>query len=206
MKVELVASTENAEIIIERAMRICHGGDVDPEKGANKTFIQNIIKLGHESPLEHGVMTFKIMDVSRSLTHQLVRHRIASYTQKSQRYCKEDQFGYVIPESISSNPNFKMEYERMCQKINELYSFFINSGIKREDARYILPNACYTDIWVTMNFRELRSFFKLRCDRHAQWEIRDLAKEMLKIAFEKYPIVFEDLYNVFLLNDFKVEK
>ena len=198
MQVELVASTENAEIIIERAMRICHGGDVDPEKGANKTFIQNIIKLGHESPLEHGVMTFKIMDVSRSLTHQLVRHRIASYTQKSQRYCKEDQFGYVIPESISSNPNFKMEYERMCQKINELYTFFINSGVKREDARYILPNACYTDIWVTMNFRELRSFFKLRCDKHAQWEIRNLADEMLKIAYSKYPIIFEDLFDKYI--------
>ena len=204
MKVELVANTENAEIIIERAMRICHGGDVDPEKGANKTFIQNVIKLGHESPLEHGVMTFKIMDVSRSLTHQLVRHRIASYTQKSQRYCKEDQFGYVIPPEIEKNETFKKEFINMCKKINDLYTYLTLSGVKREDARYILPNACFTDIWVTMNFRELRSFFKLRCDKHAQWEIRNLAKEMLKIAYSKYPIVFEDLYNLYVLNDFKV--
>ena len=193
MKVELVASTENAEIIIERAMRICHGGDVDPEKGANKTFIQNIIKLGHESPLEHGVMTFKIMDVSRSLTHQLVRHRIASYTQKSQRYCKEGQFKFVIPESIA-NSDFRSDYIIMMKRIQEFYDSMVNNGIKREDARYVLPNACYTDIWVTMNFRELRSFFKLRCDSHAQWEIRDMAKEMLKIAYARYPIVFEDLY------------
>ena len=199
MKVELVASTENAEIIIERAMRICHGGDVDPEKGANKMFIQNIIKLGHESPLEHGSMTFKIMDVSRSLTHQLVRHRIASYTQKSQRYCKEDQFGYVIPPEIEKNETFKKEFTNMCKKINDLYTYLILSGIKREDARYILPNACFTDIWTTMNFRELRSFFKLRCDKHAQWEIRNLANEMLRIAFDKYPIIFEDLYRKFIL-------
>ena len=198
MKIELVTSTENAELLIERAMRICHGGDVDPEKGANKTFIQNIIKLGHESPLEHGVMTFKITDVSRSLTHQLVRHRIASYTQKSQRYCKENQFGYVTPKSIQDNPEIYETYKNLMATINHYYELFVNSGIRREDARYILPNACYTDIWVTMNFRELRNFFKLRCHKTAQWEIRDMAKEMLKIAFEKYPIVFEDLYNQYI--------
>jgi len=201
MKVELIAYTENGEVLIERAMRICHGGDIDLEKGPNKTFIQNVIKLGHGSPLEHASMTFKIMNVSRALTHQLVRHRIASYTQKSQRYCREDMFEYVTPESIASDPKFKEEYDRMCQKIQELYNFLVTSGVKREDARYILPNACYTDIWVTMNLRELRNFFGLRCDKHAQWEIRELADTMLRIAYLKYPIVFEDLYKQYITKD-----
>jgi len=200
MKIELVQYTPNAEINIERAMRVCHGGDCDPNGTVNKTFVQNIIKLGHESPLEHSLVTFKITGVSRALTHQLVRHRIASYTQKSQRYCKEDPFEYVIPPEIEKDPETKEIFEKHIEKCLDSYRQLIAHNIKREDARYVLPNACCSDIYVTMNFRELRSFFKLRCERHAQWEIRSLAKKMLSMVYDRFPVVFEDLYNMFILN------
>ena len=206
MKVEVVTYTPDAERLIERAMRICHGGDMSEDKSVNKTFIQSVIKLGHESVIEHASVTFKISDVSRSLTHQLVRHRLASYTQESQRYVKKLDFDYVTPDSIIDKPELCEKYDDLMSKINELYSLFIQAGIKREDARYMLPNACTTSIWVTMNFRELRSFFKLRCDSHAQWEIRDMAKTMLIECYNRFPIIFEDLYNVYILNQFNVEK
>jgi len=194
MKVELVTYTPDAERTIERAMRICHGGDMAADGSTNKTFIQGVIKLGHESVIEHACATFKISGVSRSLTHQLVRHRLASYTQESQRYVKKSNFEYVTPESIQDKPELYEKYVNLMREINELYNLFIYASINREDARYILPNACTTSIWVTMNFRELRNFFKLRCDSHAQAEIRNLAKEMLKLCYDRFPIIFEDLY------------
>ena len=200
MKVELVTYTPDAEKTIERAMRICHGGDMAPDGTTNKTFIQGVIKLGHESVIEHASATFKISGVSRSLTHQLVRHRLASYTQESQRYVKKLDFDYVTPDSISDKPELCEKYDDLMIKINELYKLFIDAGIKREDARYMLPNACTTSIWVTMNFRELRNFFKLRCDAHAQWEIRDMTKTMLKLCYDRFPIIFEDLYNQYYVN------
>ena len=198
MKVEVVAYTPDAERVIERAMRICHGGDMAADGTTNKTFIQNVIKLGHESVIEHASVTFKISGVSRSLTHQLVRHRLASYTQESQRYVKKVDFDYITPDSIIDKPELCEKYDDLMGKINDLYYLFINAGIKREDARYMLPNACTTSIWVTMNFRELRNFFKLRCDSHAQWEIRNLAKTMLKDCYDRFPIIFEDLYNIYV--------
>ncbi len=198
MKVEVVTHTPDAERLIERAMRICHGGDLNEDKTVNKTFIQSVIKLGHESVIEHSSVTFKISGVSRSLTHQLVRHRLASYTQESQRYVKKTDFDYICPDSIWNNPELRDKYANLMVEINNLYNSFIEAGIKREDARYMLPNACTTTIWVTMNFRELRSFFKLRCDSHAQWEIRDMAKTMLVECYNRFPIIFEDLYNMYI--------
>ena len=195
MLAELVQCTPNAELLIERAMRVCHGGDVKDDK-PNKTFIQGVIKLGHESPLEHGSATFKIEGVSRALTHQLVRHRIASYTQKSQRYVKENPFEYIIPPEIENNSdaNILYQYHSFMAEVQKFYNKLINAGLKREDARYVLPNACCTSIYVTMNFREFRNFIKLRSDKHAQWEIRELSDMILSILYEKFPIIFEDLF------------
>lgn len=198
MKVELVTYTPDAERTIERAMRICHGGDMAEDGTPNKTFIQGVIKLGHESVIEHASATFKISGVSRSLTHQLVRHRLASYTQESQRYVKKLDFDYVTPDAIIDKPELCEKYDDLMSTINKLYKLFIDAGIKREDARYMLPNACTSSIWVTMNFRELRNFFKLRCDSHAQWEIRYLAFDMLKECYNHFPIIFEDLYNEYI--------
>ena len=149
------------------------------------------MKSGHESVLEHAVFTFEVKGVSRALTHQLVRHRIASYSQQSQRYVKiTDMDGYVIPKSVDEW-NMLNDYCSIMGEIWEYYDRLIKAGVPVEDARYILPNACTTNIIITMNARELRHFFSLRCCERAQWEIRELANRMLKICKEVSPIIFE---------------
>lgn len=198
MSLEIKRYTPDAELLIEEAMRLCHGGTVDPNGKPNKKFIQGIIKLGHESPLEHASVTFMLRGASRAMTHQLVRHRIASYSQKSQRYVKEDQFQYVTPDSIMNKEEICKEYDKTMAKLQEFYNYMIKCGILREDARYILPNACESDIMFTMNFRELRNFIKLRSEKHAQWEIRQYSDMMLTELYEKFPIIFEDLFIQFI--------
>ena len=191
MRVELLSITENAEALIERGARICYDSKENAE--TRKPFIQNLIKRGHEGVLEHSVATFKISEVSRALTHQLVRHRLASYNQRSQRYVKEDGFDYVAPQSIINDKKAYSLYINLIEEINESYKKLLELGVPPEDARYILPNACHTEIIITMNFRELRHFLKLRLDSHAQWEIREMANRMLGLLIEHAPIVFEDI-------------
>ena len=155
--------------------------------------LRTALKSGHESVLEHAVYTFEIKGVSRALTHQLVRHRIASYSQQSQRYVKMDCFDYVIPHSIENHPHFHRDvWEEHMESISELYRELLDGGIPEEDARYILPNACATNIVITMNARELRHFFAVRCCERAQWEIRELANKMLKICKGVSPTIFDD--------------
>lgn len=179
-------------------------------------FLDMLMSYGHESPVEHVSFTFGVEGVSRVLTHQLVRHRVGtSFSQQSQRYVKLDQFEYIIPPAIESIPEAKekfimaMEEDQKCyDEITELlfekhYQAFINEGnsekkakqlaVKRaiEDARYVFPNACETKIVFTMNARSLFNFFKHRCCNRAQWEIRELATEMLKQVREVCPILFK---------------
>ena len=164
--------------------------------------------MEHFSVLEHGYATFRISEVSRALTHQLVRHRIASYSQQSQRYVKESQFEYVIPPSIfelekklpvgDEDLNGAKDFQNDMKIIQGMYDKWKIRGLKNEDARFVLPNACYTEIVMSANFREFRNIFKIRCDKHAQWEIRDVAKEMLRQLYTKCPSVFEDLREQFL--------
>lgn len=191
MIVELLTITPNVEELIEKATRICYNST--PDEKTRKQFLQSVIKRGHEGTLEHGIVTFLVEGISRALTHQLVRHRIASYLQRSQRYVKEKNFEYIIPESIKSNKTSIDRFDRVIKIINTAYNNLLHDGIPAEDARYILPNACETKIIITMNFRSLRNFFRLRLDKHAQWEIRDLAKRMFRIVFEQAPTIFEDL-------------
>lgn len=170
--------------------------------------LKHAIQSGHESVAEHATFTFAVSGVSRALTHQLVRHRIASYSQQSQRYVNMEKFEYVIPESIrrcdweghSLDPihltpkTFDMtdEYNAIMEDLKNAYRRFIKAGIPEEDARYILPNACTTNIIVTMNARELRHFFALRCCERAQWEIRELANKMLELVKPIAPKLFEN--------------
>ena len=188
MKIELLHITENAEKLIEQAGRTCYKS----EKG-NPAIIKRWVESGHESVIEHASATFRISGVSRALTHQLVRHRIGfSYSQESQRYVNAENFDYIMPESVAlSSLGFK--YRGMMHDSKRTYSELIKAGIPKEDARYILPNACTTEIVVTANFRALRNFFKLRCDKKAQWEIRELSNEMLKICKENVKYVFDDM-------------
>ena len=162
--------------------------DVDYEKAMR--VLRHVVASGHHSVLEHASFTFNVSGVSRALTHQLVRHRIASFTQQSQRYVKLKEKGYVTPVTIS-NSDFAEEYHSMIEKISSFYQRMLDAGIPAEDARYILPNAAETSIVITMNARELLHFFTLRSCNRAQWEIRALSDEMLRQCKEVAPTIFE---------------
>jgi thymidylate synthase (FAD) len=157
-----------------------------------KRIIKRVTGYGHASVIEHASFTFSIEGVSRAMTHQLVRHRIASFTQQSQRYVTYDTLEkYVTPQSISENAEAKDIFDRTLERISETYQKLLNMGIPKEDARFILPNAAKTNIIVTMNARELLHFFNLRCCARAQWEIRETAIEMLRQAKKATPALFE---------------
>ncbi len=191
-KVELLSITPEAEKVIEIAGRTSYQSHDKITKESSKKFIQNIIRMGHLSVLEHASATFRISGVSRSLTHQLVRHRLASFTQQSQRYVDEANFNIIIPPSIKENQDALQIYNKFMETARDTYLKLREMNILKEDARYVLPNATATEIVLTANFRELRHIFKLRCDIHAQWEIRLVAIDMLKQLKEKVPAVFGD--------------
>ena len=197
MKVTLLTYTPDAEKAVAAAARLCYSATdacdlydgMDDEKA--EKLLQKLVKSGHYSPFEHASFTFAIDGISRVCSHQLVRHRLASYSQKSQRYVKEKAFDYVVPLSIL---RYKIGFHKcvvLMQQIQTCYDELVEAGIPAEDARYLLPNACETNIVVTMNARELRHFFTLRCCSRAQWEIREVAREMLRLAQEAAPLLFE---------------
>ena len=199
MKVKLVRFTADPEILCgAAALTSTKSGSpseifekMDLEKA--RQIIKRVTGYGHASVIEHASFTFSIEGVSRAMTHQLVRHRIASYTQQSQRYVTYDTFEkYVTPPSIEENSEAKRIFNEALKKISETYHKLLEMGIPKEDARFILPNAAKTNIIVTMNARELRHFFNLRCCRRSQWEIRQVAIEMLKQAKNAAPSLFEN--------------
>lgn len=164
---------------------------MDLEKARRR--VKRVTGYGHMSVIEHAYFTFSIEDVSRAMTHQLVRHRVASYTQQSQRYVTYDTLKqYVTPPTIEANPEAKKIFDETLESISETYKKLLDMGIPKEDARYVLPNAAKTHILVTMNARELRHFFSLRCCARAQWEIREVAMEMLKQVKKVAPSLFEN--------------
>lgn len=221
MKVILVSYTPDAEKVIASAAKLCYSKvgaedileDLTQEK--IEQFLQILMDLGHESPIEHVNFTFAVEGVSRVLTHQLVRHRIGSYSQQSQRYVKLEQFEYVIPPSIEASPQAKKIFIETMEKDQKTYDDITNilfessyqkliqQGKKEqdaklmaekmaiEDARYVFPNACETKIVFTMNARSLMNFFSHRCCDRAQWEIRQLADEMIKLVKQAAPTLFQ---------------
>ena len=191
MNVKLLAVTKDAEDLIEYAARVCYQSTGRCQPGASGKFIQRLISQGHESPLEHAYATFHISGCSRAMTHQLVRHRLMSVSQQSQRYVTEANFEYVLPPSVADKD--KNEYGKDMEVVRTMYAKWKERGLKNEDARFVLPNACVTEIVISANFREFRHIFKVRCARQAQWEIRLACCEMLKILAEKAPHVFADL-------------
>lgn len=196
MQVDLISHPYNALRVCATAARTCYSADtpqelfetIDAETMAR--VIRNCIKRGHESVIEHAVYTFAVSGISRSCSLQLVRHRVASYSQQSQRYVKmKDDDWYVTPPGMEKNTYFHISMKMTKATYNEL----LEQGIKPEDARFVLPEATRTNIDVTMNARELRHFFDLRLDRAAQWEIRELAGKMLALCKEATPELFEDI-------------
>lgn len=152
--------------------------------------LRKAVGKGHLSVVEHASFTFSLEGISRACSHQLVRHRIASYSQQSQRHVKLGRGGYVVPPSISRNPEALDAFKKALDAAMEGYERLLELGVPLEDARYLLPNAAPTNIVVTMNARELLHFFELRCCTHAQWEIREVAWEMLRKVKEVAPELF----------------
>lgn len=196
MKVTLLSYTKDAEKLCSSAARSCYS-----PKGAEelmdkwdeekmKGWLGTPLASGHLSVLEHASYTFSVEGVSRAMTHQLVRHRIASFSQQSQRYVRMDNPSYVIPHTVAEDAEASEKFGNLMEDIGKCYEYLISKGIPPEDARYVLPNACVTNITVTMNARELLHFLSLRTCRRAQWEIRAVADEMLKQAREVSPFIF----------------
>ena len=192
----LIAHTPEAEKVVAMAAKICYAKNVSIKKLQKKindddvsTFITKLLESGHESPFEHVSFTFGIEGISRACSHQLVRHRMASFSQRSQRYCFEDGFNYIEPDDMNDEEDkFFRDFMRHSK---EVYSKLVDKGVKPEDARMVLPNACETKIIVTMNARELLHFFKLRCCKRAQKEIREVAFMMKNICRKVAPNVFQ---------------
>ncbi|WDV45441.1 FAD-dependent thymidylate synthase [Clostridiaceae bacterium M8S5] len=221
LKVSLIRHTPDVEKLIASAAKLCYsqvGIDSIEEGLTNEStdkFLDKLMSMGHESPIEHATFTFAVEGVSRVLTHQLVRHRIASYSQQSQRYVKLEQFEYIIPPAIEEDEEAKKVFINAMEQDQKSYNKIIDILLEKkqrkylekgytekqtkmmaektviEDARYVFPNACETKIVVSMNARTLFNFFKHRCCNRAQWEIRELATEMLRQAKKVAPTLFK---------------
>ena len=197
MDVTLLYHTPEPERAVATAARLCYapvGGRELMESLTDEKIrkvLTTIMSSGHFSTLEHASYTFAVEGVSRALTHQLVRHRLASYTQQSQRYVKfKEEPPIVRPASVDTNPEAAQAFDEAIDACWQAYDKLVQAGVPAEDARYILPNACETKIVVTMNIRELMHFFSNRCCNRAQWEIRELAWKMLELVRPTAPFIF----------------
>mgnify|MGYP006285287603 CR=1 FL=1 len=190
--VTLLGITPGAEKLIEEAGRTCYLSLDRITDESEKNFIRKCIKNGHHSILEHASASFRIQGASRAFTHQLVRHRVASFSQQSQRYVNESEFNYVIPPDILKNEEAARVYREFIEQSRRAYNSLREAGIKKEDARFVLPNALESQMVFSANFRELRHVFSLRLERFAQWEIRRVCVLMLKLLQEEAPSVFGD--------------
>jgi len=198
MRVKLLRHTPDPERTVALSARLCYspiGAEELEEKMSDEQaarLVRMLVNMGHLSTVEHVTFTFAIEGVSRVLTHQLVRHRIASYSQQSQRYVAEHNFETITPPSVAANPEALARFEECMKNLQKVYNELTDDyGIKPEDARYVLPNAAETKIICTFNVRSLYNFFSLRCCTRAQWEIRALANEMLQQCREVAPVLFE---------------
>jgi thymidylate synthase (FAD) len=201
MRVEIIGITDfvggegGPEGLLEFAGRSCYRSVPRGEPGK---FLKARIREGHESIIEHASITFEITGISRACSHQLVRHRIASYSQESQRYVDMAAPEFVVPPSVDKSPEARAVWDEFMDGATSTYHRLRELGVRKEDARFVLPNATATRIIVTMNLRTLRHFFSVRCEKAAQWEIRSLALEMLRQVYVHAPSVFGDLYDRFI--------
>lgn len=193
LKVELINWSVEPELLIEFAGRTAYQSQARISNDSAGKFVDMLVKLGHESVLEHAYATFRFSGVSRAMTHQLVRHRLVSYTQKSQRYVDEKGFDYVTPSTISRTGCAETIFKELMDTIGKTYKELRRVGIPKEDARFVLPNATETEIVVSANFRQWRHMIKLRTSQKAQWEIREVFIRVLGQLHQKCPNVFKDL-------------
>lgn len=196
MKISLLKYTPEPERAVAMSARLCYSpvGAEELEQTMSDaqvgTLIEKLFNMGHLSTFEHVSFTFAIEGISRVLTHQLVRHRIASYSQQSQRYVTEHGFEYIVPPTVAAKPEAKAKFDQLLAEIQQTYDELVDMGVHQEDARYVLANATETKIVVTMNARSLLHFFEKRCCQRAQWEIRNLANAMLAEVRSVAPRLF----------------
>ncbi len=221
-KVYLLTHTPNPEHTVASAAKLCYSSsniselteNLSDEKAAS--FVEMLSEIGHESPIEHASFTFGIEGVSRALLAQITRHRMASFSVKSQRYVREGAFEYVTPPEIASSPEALALYEEIMAEDQKRYDrisailkdkhikTFLAEGKDQktaerlaekkaiEDARFVLPNSCETQMVLTMNARSLHNFFRHRCCARAQWEIQDIANQMLSLVSKVAPNLFKN--------------
>lgn len=199
-RVELVRCTEDGESLMALAAKLCYtGGDVTSllkkiETTDQRAFVRKVLKMGHESVMEHVSFTFLIEGVSRSLLAQLTRHRIASFSVQSQRYVSyEKGFGFIVPPAVEALGVAAVE--EYTAQMNQMLAWYQDWQEKlgtNEDARFVLPNACETRLLMTMNVRELKHFLQLRMCNRAQWEIRELAGTIFALCYAEAPELFAD--------------
>jgi thymidylate synthase (FAD) len=196
MQVELIAVTRylqgngSPEELLEHAGRVCYRSE---SRGNPGRFLRARIREGHESLIEHASATFEIGGLSRATSHQLVRHRLASFSQESQRYVEWSDPEWVLPPAIADDPEAQAVWDQFSGQVQAAYQALRELKVRKEDARFVLPNAAATRIVMTMNFRELLHLFRLRISPEAQWEIRDLCVAMLELVCPHAPNVFGDL-------------
>ena len=196
VSIESNISYNEALRIVENATRVCYKSEDKIKEGSAEKLIKGVIKAKHLGCIEHVSLTVKFI-CDRACSHQLVRHRLMSFNQKSQRYCKEDNLEVIKPDGLK-NTAIWLE---SCRQAENAYAELIRRGEKPEVARGVLPNSTATEIYATANLREWRHFFELRCHRTAQKDIRMLALELLCQMFEKYPVFFEDLVDKYVIMD-----
>ena len=198
MKVKLLTHTPEPEKIIAAAAKLCYSNKVDidsimddltPEN--TEKFIEDLMDMGHESPLEHVSFTFAVEEVSRNFTHELVRHRLSSYSQRSMRYCSESNCKIIKPVRFNYKEDANKVFDDFSQASIAAYNELLNQGVAKEDARYILPNGVATRIIFTMNLRTLLHFFNLRICNRAMLEMRLVAAKMLELCKEVSPVLFK---------------
>ena len=201
MNIELIANTPDPELVIANCATTCY--DSKPKDiEASRKMIRALAKAGHEAMIEHAHATFRLSGVSRVLTHEIIRHRLFSFAQRSQRYVKENEPSFVVPDVLICNgvkdaniQHARDIFDTAMHNAWQAYKLLLEAGLKPEDARFVLPNACTTEIIVSGNFREYRNFLKLRLSPRAQWEIRKAANIILDKLYEIAPSCFEDLKN-----------
>jgi len=198
MLVQLLTHTPDPEQVVAAAARLCYSDAsidrlLEKSRDDHAGLLAKILDLGHFSVLEHASFTFGIEGISRACSHQLVRHRIASFSQQSQRYVPvREGFAAITPPTITAQPALAARYDEVLEKCQQVYGELVAAGIPAEDARFVLPNAAATKLVMTMNARELHHFFELRCCRRAQWEIRVMAMAMLAACKRTAPLLFPE--------------
>lgn len=195
--VNLIAGTPDAAKVVAAAAKLCYSasGAANILDGLTEekttSFLKMLREAGHLSPFEHASFTFAVEGLSRVCTHQLVRHRLASYSQQSQRYVGMKEIACVVPPQVAANAEALKLYEAQTESAWKCYRDMVALGVDKEDARFILPHGAETKIVITMNARELHHFFSIRLCKRAQWEIRELARQMLLAVREASSEIFD---------------